>query len=799
MSQVMQDLRYGLRMLLKNPAFTAVAVVILALGSGANTAIFSVLNAVVLRPLPYSNPERLYEIGGMTSRGSQWFSAPDLDTWRERTEVFEKMAAARSSNMILSGVDEPEQLFGLEVGRECLPMLGVSPLLGRWFSDQDFGPAAQRLVIIGHRLWYRRFRGDPNILGKLITLNGNGYSLIGIMPPIFEFSHSRCEFWIPPSLESLEAGQKRDRPAFMVYARTKPGISPQQAQAETETVSRLLTQQFPESHKGWRATVRPLQEKTVAEARPTLLLLFGVVGFVLLIACLNVANLLLARGTDRAKEIAIRTALGAGRFRIVRQLLTENLTLAILGGALGLLLAGWANKALVALFSQKTTLPRLEQTSIDGRVLAFTLLLAFASSILFGLIPALQASKLDLNETLKETGRSGMGGIRSRRLRSLLVVAETALSLVLLAGAGLMLQSFYHLLQVNPGFKTDHVLTARLPMPAFRVPDKKRQPAYYTELLQQIQTLPGVHSAGLVTVLPLGGGEATFAIQVIHDDGTEENHSYPFRAVSPDYFRAMGIPLVMGRAFTESDTADAPPVAIVSEVLARQLWPRENPIGKQLRLKTWVPVVGVVGNIKHTGLSAATQGELYLPYLQFLGTPNTVLVMRTHSDPMDMAGAIRKRIREAQPDQPLSDVRTMEQVLADSIAQPRLYTWLLGIFAGLALILASAGVYGVMSYSVSQRQHEIGIRMALGAQNRDILREFVGQGARYVLIGLLVGLAGALAATRLLSSMLFEVKRTDPVTYALVSLLLLVWALGAIYIPARRATRVDPLTALRYE
>lgn len=799
MSQILQDLRYGIRMLWKSPAFTAVAVGILALGSGANSAIFSVLNAVVLRPLPYSDPERLYEIGGMTSHGSQWFSAPDLDTWRERTQVFEKTAAARSSRLILSNVDEPEQLFGLEVSRECLPMLGVSPLMGRWFSEEDFDPATQRPVIIGCRLWYRRFRGDPNILGKLITLNGNGYSVIGIMPPAFEFNHRRCEFWIPPSLGSLEAGQKRDQPAFLVYARARAGITPRQAQAETETISRLLTQQFPETHKGWRATISPLREKMVAEARPTLLLLFGVVGFVLLIACLNVASLLLARGTDRAKEIAVRTALGAGRFRIVRQLLTECIILAILGGALGLILASWANKALVALFSQKTTLPRLEQTSIDGRVLAFTLLLAFASSVVFGLIPALQASKLDLNETLKESGRSGAGGVRSRRLRNLLVVAETALSLVLLAGAGLMFRSFYHLMQVKPGFKTGHVLTARLPIPVFRVPDKKRQPAYYTELLQRIQTLPGVHSAGLVTVLPLSGGEATFTIQVINDDGSEEFHSFPFRAVSPDYFRAMGIPLVMGRTFTESDTEGAPLVAIVSDMLARQLWPGENPIGKQLRLEKWVPVVGVVGNIKHTGLSAAAQGELYFPYLQFLGTPNTVLVVRTHSDPLDAIAAIRSRIRDVQPDQPISDIRTMDQVLADSIAQPRFYTWLLGIFAGLALILASAGVYGVMSYSVSQRQHEIGIRMALGAQGSDILRQFMVHGARYVLIGLGIGLAGALAATRLLSSLLYEVKRTDPDTYALVSLLLLISALGAIYIPARRATRVDPLTSLRYE
>jgi putative ABC transport system permease protein len=798
MSEFLQDLRYGMRMLLKAPAFTAVALIILTLGSGANAALFSVLNAVVLRPLPYADPERLYEIRSVTARGPMGISVPDLETWRERTLVFEKMAAVWSENRILSGVGEPEHLFGLSVTRDCLPLLGTPPISGRWFSDEDFNPASPKTVLIGYRLWNRQFGRNAGIVGKPILLDGNQHIVIGIMPAVFQFNSRRCEFWVPLHFKPHQVSS-RDLSVFSVYARAKAVATRQQVQGEADAMSRFLAQQFPQEHRNWKSAVaRPLIDTVVADARPTLLLLLGAVGCVLLIACLNVANLLLARGAERAREIALRTAVGADRSRIVRQLLTESLLIAVLGACLGLLLAGWANRALVAFFAQRPALPRMEQTVIDARVLSFTLCIALISSIAFGLVPAFQASKLDLAETLKETGRSGQS-LRSRHLRNLIIVGEVALSLMLLTGAGLMLRSLFNLLHVDTGFNASRVLTMRLPLPAFRVPDRKQQPAYYTQILERVQTIPGVRSAGLVTMLPLSGGQAVLAISSDGKGDPEQYRSFFFRAVSPDYFRALGIPLVMGRVFTEADKAGAPQVAIVNEALARQLWPGEDPIGKQLRLGKPATVVGVVRNIKHSGLTKPPEPELYLPYLQFLGVATSALVLRTNGEPLDIVPTVRERIRELQPDQPIADIRTMDQLISDSIAEPRLYALLLGVFAGLALVLAAAGVYGVVSYSVSQRSHEIGIRMAIGAQRREILKQVLREGGSYILIGIAVGIVGALLGTGLLSSLLFEVKPTDPATYVLVSLILLVCAVGAILVPARRAMTVDPLAALRRE
>ena len=613
------------------------------------------------------------------------------------------------------------------------------------------------------------------------------------MPREFQFTGRTSEFWIP-----LDGSQReltaRDSFGWTVYARAKREISRSQVEAETEMITRMLIEQFPKEHKKWRATVVPLRQTGAADVRGRLWLLLGAVAFVLLIACLNVSNLLLARGTERSKEIAVRLGLGADRRRIIRQLLTESILLAGMGGALGLLLAGWADKALIALFRERSELPRLEQTGVDLRVLGFSLLVCLGSSLIFGLVPALHASKLDFNQALKETGRSS-AGIRSRRLRNGIIVAETALSLLLLAGAGLMLRSFYNLLKIDPGFHVHSILTARLPMPRYRVPDEKQRPMYYTELLHRTQTLPGVRSAALATVVPLTGSEAVF---VIRDDNGEV-FSSAFRAVSPEYFHTLGIPVILGRSFDESDTAERPRIAVANEALARKMWPGENPIGKTIKWGKGVPIVGVVGDIKHKALNAAPQPELYIPYLQYLGVPVSSLVLRTDLDPINMIPAMRKAIREFQPDQPIVDARTMEQVVYDSVAQPRFYTLLLGIFAGLAAVLASAGVYGVTSFLVSRDQHEIGIRMAIGAQNRDIIREFVGAGLRYILIGIALGLAASMGATRLLSSMLFQVKPTDPATYAVVSVLLLVLTLAAAFAPARRAIRVDPVVALRHE
>jgi len=798
MDQFLRDVEYGVRMLRKSPGFTAVAVVILALGSGANTAVFSILNAVALRPLPYSDPDRLYVIKSMTSTEQGLISAPDLATWQDRTQAFERMAAADSCSRILGGVDEPEQLVGVAVGLECLPLLGMPPIRGRWFSVEDFGAGAPRSVMIGQRLWLRRFEGNPAILGKTILLNGTGHSIIGIMSSDFQFVDKRSEFWIPLQF-SGEQLSKRDWESCTVYARAKVSTTRPQVEAEARMVTGALVQQFPKEHKNWRATVLPLRETIAGEIRPTLFLLFGAVVFVLLIACLNVANLLLARGQDRLKEIAVRISLGATRIRILRQLLTESLLLSLMGGALGLVFAAWVNRGLIALFWRRAQVPRLEETSIDGRVLAFTLLLILISGVLFGLVPALQATRLSLSETLKETGRTGRGGVRSRRLQNLILIAETALSLLLLTGAGLMLRSFYHLTRVDPGFSADRVLTARLPMPAYRVPDREKRPAYYEEILHRVQRLPTVQAAGLATVLPLFGGEAVMSVRTVRDNGDVEDRRYYFRAVSPDYFRAMGIPFKAGRDFTDEDASNAPPVAIVNETLARQLWPGENPIGKQLKAPKTPSVVGVVGSIRHTSLSAPPNPELYMPFLQYLGTPNSMLVVRTTADPMLIVNGIRTAIRQFEPDQPIVDPRTMEQVISDSVAQPRFYTLLLAVFAGLAVLLAAAGVFGVTSYAVSQQRHEIGIRMALGAQNRKIVSEIVRRGFVCVLIGMVFGLVAAFAATRLLSMLLFEVKPADPATYMAVSAFQLVWTMAAIWLPARRAMKVEPLVALRDE
>ena len=796
MSNFLRDLCYGMRLLIKAPTFTAVLLINIALGTGANATLFSILNAVMLRSLPYADPERLYEVASVTGREPMGLSVPDLETWRERTQVFEKMAAVSPQNHILSGGGDAEHLFGLSVSRECLPLLGTPPELGRWFSDEDFSPASPKTVIIGYELWNRQFAGNRGIIGKPILLDGDQHIIIGVMPAVFQFDSRRCEFWVPLHLE-LRYVISRDLPLFKIYARAKAAVTRQQVREEADAMSRFLVQQFPLEHKDWKsASVRPLVD-TVADARP-LLLLMGAVGCLLLVACLNVANLLLSRGTERAKEICVRVALGTDRSGIVRQLMTESLLIAVLGACLGLLAAAWANRALVAFFARNLPLARMEQTVIDGRVLAFTLCIALISSIVFGLVPAFRTSKVDLAETLKETGRSGQS-IRSRHLRNFIVVGEVALSLTLLTGAGLVLRSVYNLLHVDAGFNARGVLTMRLPLPTFRVPVRNQQPAYYREILERVRAIPGVRSAGLVTTLPLSGSQVVLTVGSYSKNKPGQERSFFFRAVSPDYFRTLGIPLQMGRVFTEMDTVGSSQVAIVNEALARQLWPSENPIGKQLRLRRATEIVGVVGNIKHRGLAKPPEPELYLPYLQYLGVATSSLVVRTDDEPLDIVPAVRQRIRELQPDQPIADVRTMNQLISDSVAEPRLYALLLGSFAGLALALAAAGIYGVVSWSVSQRSHDIGIRLAIGAQRMDILKHLLRTDGVQILVGMAVGIVCTLFGSTLLAGLLFEVKPADTATYFVASLIVLVCAVGAIWLPARRAMTVDPLVAFRHE
>ncbi len=802
MSALLRDLRYAIRQLANRPAFTLVVVLVLALGTGANTAVFSVLNAVVLRPLPYADASRLYALEGNRVDGGTQFSVPDYLAWKERTRVFEQMAAAQFLNRVLTQVDEPEQVFGLMLTPECLPMLGVQPMLGRSLSNDDYRADAPPVVLIGHRLWQRRFHSDRQVVGRTLALDGRVFTVIGVMPSLFDFDSKRYEFWMP-LVFGAEQLSHRDWMPLKIFARLKAGFSRREAEGEAEAMTRSLVAQFPDDHYHWKANVQPMAEYVAGESRRTLWMLLGAVGFVMLIACFNVANLLLARATERGKEMAVRIALGAGRARLVRQLLTESLLLALAGGALGLLIAALANRTLFAAVpAERDALPRLSEISIDLRVLGFTLLLCVACALIFGLVPAWRTVRADLNETLKESGRTGTTGTRVHRLRNLLIIAEVALALVLLIGAALMLRSFAGMLRVDPGFQTHNLLTMRLPMPVFRVKDRSHRPLYYSEILQQVQAVPGVEAAALSTVLPLTGAEAVLTFSA---EGTpplapgEKDRMVPYRAVSAEYFRTLGIPLLLGRTFSDADQAGAPRVAIVNRALARQFWPGENPIGKQLHMESWVPIVGVVANVKHKSLASEPEGELYLPYLQFLGAAHSSLVIRTHAPPASMAATIKKKIRELQPDQPVVALRTYEQAMADLVSEPRLYTVLLGVFGALALALAAAGVYGVLSCSATQRRQEIGIRMALGASRVDILRMMVRHGGVYVLAGIAVGLGGAFAATRLLSTLLYNVKPTDPATFIVVSVLLAAVALVAIYVPSRRATKVDPIEALRCE
>jgi putative ABC transport system permease protein len=808
MDTLLQDLRYSLRMLTNKPGFTVIAILALALGIGANSAIFSVVNTVLLRPLPYANPEKLVLVWTYFGPDlpQNWVSGPELADMRERSTMIEDFAALTYPSVSLTGIGEPEQVQGAAVTANFFPTLGVQPSQGRSFTEEEDRPGGERVVILSHGFWERRFASNPGVINQTISLEGQNATIIGVMPQGFGIlppdaqSPRNIEMWVPMAADFR--AQSRGNHGMRVIGRIKPEFTVEQAQEEMKQISAALDQEFYKF--GFGINIVPLHGHVVKTVRPMLWVLLGAVGFVLLIACANVANLLLARAVAREKEIAIRTALGAGRWRLIRQLLTESVVLATVSGAIGLLLAYLGLKALIAIAPDNV--PRLNEMSIDARVLVFTIGVSMITGMIFGLVPAFQASKPDLNETLKEGGRGSTGGARGRRVRSILVVAEIAFALVLLTGAGLMIRSFIRLQEVKPGFKPENLLTMRLRLPQTKYADAAQLTPFYQQLIERVRALPGVRTVGTVSHLPLSGAYQSGTITVEQPSASVDNASFECdrRITSPDYFEAMGIEVMNGRPFNDHDAQGGLMVCLVDETFARRFWPNEDPLGKRVKIggsqstNPWLTIVGVVAHVKHYGLSAQGREFIYFPYTQ-APARQMFLAVRTEGDPSNLIGSVRKEIASMDPDQPIADIRNMEQIVYGSVAQPRFNMLMLGIFAVVALILAAVGVYGVMNYSVAQQTHEIGIRMALGAQQSHILAMVIQQGCLLVGIGVAIGLAGAFVITRFMSSMLYDVKAMDPATFGGVAVILALVALVASYIPARRATRVDPMIALRYE
>ena len=803
---MLTDFRYALRMLIKSPAFSAIAILTLGLAIGANSAIFSVVNAVLLRPLPYPHSEQLVRVFGSQPQLALAPTSPaNFLEWKEQNEVFERIGTYIGQGFNLTGGDKPERVIGSRVSADLFQILGVQPALGRAFAEEEDQAGHGQVVILSHEFWQSRFGGAPNALRQTITLNERPYTVIGIMPPGFAFPDTRTQVWAPVAFNPAERAT-RDTNFIDVIARLKPGVAIEQARAHMTALAQRQAERYPDSNTGVGVNVISLHEQTVGEVRPMLVVLLGAVAFVLLIACANVANLLLARATARQKEMAIRGALGASRTRVVRLLLTESVLLGVLGGVVGLLIAIWSLDLLVSL--KPANLPRLAEIGINRTVFLFTFAISVVTGIIFGLVPALQASKPDLNEGLKESGRGATGNPRRHRVRALLVVSEVALSLVLLVGSGLMIRSFARLLAVDPGFKADHVLTAFVSLPPSKYSKPEEQAAFFERLIDGLRTVPGVSAAGVVTDLPLFGGSSTgFEIDGRPAPLPGQRPLTEYRTISPEYFSAMGMRLTEGRAFTLHDTQDAPGVVIINETLAAHFFNGEEPIGKRIGLsgnpRDWREIVGVVHDVRNYGLDAEVKPEVYVPFLQnapsyLAGVASAMnVVVRSKNDPSALANSLRERVQALDKDQPISEIRTMEWYLSDSMAQRRFNMLLLGAFAGLALTLAAVGIYGVIAYTVTQRTHEMGIRIALGAREKDIFQLIFGQAMLTTAVGIVVGLGAALGLTRLLQNLLYQVTATDPLVFASITLLLLLVAMMAAYLPARRAMKVNPITALR--
>jgi len=798
MALLVNDLRYGARALLKSPMFSGVAVLALALGIGATTALFTVVNGVLLQPLPFDEPGRLLAINETHPRIGRFSVAPgNFVSWQEEGTVFAGMGVYGGTSLVLTGEGEPEEWRGATVSAGLFTTLGMRPPIGRDFLPEEDQPGRDDVVILSQGLWQARFGGTPDVIGRTLTLNGRPRTVVGVMPPGFEFLRPDVVAWVPVA---LTAEDRRNHGAHYLRAvgRLKEGLTIEQALAELDTIAARLEQVFQESNKDWRVEARPLLEVVVGSSRPALLVLLGAVGFVLLIACANVANMLLARATVRQKEMAIRIALGAGRWRVVRQLLAEALLLGIAGGAAGLAIAAWGLSILPAL---APGLPRLSEVALDLRALAFTGGLALLTGVVFGLAPAFQIARPDVTESLKDGGHGASGSRGRLRLRQALVVVEVALAVVLLIGAGLLIRSFWNLQHVDPGFRQENVVAAFVSLPPARYSDDEQAIGFYRRLLERASTLPGVESAAVTAAMPFWNDYVQgFRFQERPEPAPGEWPATNYYAVSADYFRTLGIPLRRGRLFTDRDRAGAPRVAIINETMARRMFPGEDPIGQHIHVTAGPPafreIVGIVGNVKQYELDADAPMQTYEP---FLVQPyrRMTLVLRTATDPALLAAAVRQAVQALDPDQPVSRVATLQELVADSVAQPRASARLITVFGAVALLLAAVGVYGVMAFTVAQRRREFAIRIAIGAGKGRVLRLVIGQGLTLAAMGVAAGIGGAFALTRLTASLLFGVTATDPVTFALVPAVLAGVALGGSALPAWRATTVDPVTALR--
>ena len=813
----MNDLRFAFRQLIKSPGFTAIAVLALALGIGANSAIFSVVNAILIRPLPFPQSDRLTMIWQTNPEVAKMgfplapTSVPDFHDWRALAKSFDAISTVEGWTANLSGGDQPERLTGARVSANLFSLLRVAPIIGRGFVEGEDQLGHNHVVVLSSELWQRRFNGDRNVVGKKLILDDEPFTVVGVMPPGFQFPKEtgmpaymtfgeRCQIWTPFA-PSAERATNRGAHNLAVVARLKPEISLAAAQTEMNSLALRFAQQYPDKNKDWGIQLVSLQKQAAAESERTLTILMSAVGCILLIACANVANLLLARGLGRQKEIAIRRALGASRWRIMRQMLTESLLLALIGGLLGILFANWSADLLLAI--APANLPRLNEVRIDGTVLAFTLGVSLATGLLFGLVPALQSSRIGLTEKLKEGDRGSTAG--HQRLRSALIVSEVALALMLLIAAGLLIESFARLAQVQPGFNPESILTFNIALPNKPYDDEAKAEAFYDQIVRRIENLPNVQSASASNALPLSGAEEVdgFEIEGRPKPPPGQFQTANLRWVTPDYFRTLQIPLQRGRFFTDRDKAGAPAVAIIDETMARLYFPGVNPVGKRFSNsgeKESHPreIVGVVGNVRHSSLNAKPAPHIYTPQAQ-KGIQEMAVAVRYAGAQPALLQMIRREIAAVDPNVPIADIRTMQQLVGSSVAPWRFTMALLSAFAGIALLLASVGIYGVLAYSVNQRRREIGIRMSLGAQRRDVLHLFLSQGMTVAFVGIVIGLGGAWALTRIMRSLLYSVSPTDPVVFLFVPLTFAAVALLASFFPARKAAQINPVIALRSE